>query len=92
MPPKISKAKNTTATNATTIKTSAGYAGQRHKNSAARCRERLHSLLETLWNMVPEEDRGSRGHQQPGSDISRAEKIGAVVGYIRKLKAEANQQ
>lgn len=70
--------------------TATGGRTQRHKNSAARCRERLHSLLETLWDAVPESDRNrlrKRNHEVP-QDMSRAEKIGIVVAYIRDMKDE----
>jgi len=64
---------------------------QRHKTSAARCRERLHSLLETLWDTVPETERqrlASKDQGRVGTDIPRAEKVAIVVAYIQKMKAD----
>jgi len=82
--------------NLNTTESSAGPGkNQRHKNSAARCRDRLHSLLETLWDTVPESERNrlrSKDNQDVGTEISRAEKIGIVVAYIRTIKAELYAQ
>jgi hypothetical protein len=67
---------------------------QRHKNSAARCRERLHALLENLWETVPEEERNRLSRRAGGEvgELSRADKIGIVVFYIRNLKSELNER
>jgi hypothetical protein len=65
------------------------------QNSAARCRERLHGLLENLWETVPENERIGLKRKGGGDDInelSRADKIGIVVSYMRKLKAEVNSR
>ena len=53
-----------------------------HNDSAMRSRARFNSVLDELWNEVPEKERMVDTSRQ----LCRAEKIEIVISYVRKLQ------
>ena len=53
-----------------------------HNDSAMRSRARFNTVLEELWNEVPEKERTVDSSRQ----LCRAEKIEMVISYVRKLQ------
>ena len=54
-----------------------------HNDSAMRSRARFNTVLDELWNEVPERDRMVT---DPSRQLCRAEKIEIVISYVRKLQ------
>jgi hypothetical protein len=60
---------------------------QFHNDSATRSRARFNNCLIELWNEVPESEKQQfLGNEDPGRQVCRAEKIEAVISYLRKLQ------
>jgi hypothetical protein len=53
-----------------------------HNDSAMRSRARFNSVLDELWNEIPEKERMVDASKQ----LCRAEKIEIVISYVRKLQ------
>jgi len=60
---------------------------QIHNDSAMRSRAKFNSVLDELWNEVPEGERqkATMG-MDPSRQISRAERVEIVIMYLRKLQ------
>jgi hypothetical protein len=54
-----------------------------HNDSAMRSRARFNTVLDELWNEVPERERMVA---DPSRQLCRAEKIEIVISYVRKLQ------
>jgi hypothetical protein len=64
---------------------------QIHNDSAMRSRARFNTVLEELWNEVPEDERSKAiAKSDPTRQLARAEKIEIVISYVRKLRMDAN--
>ena len=50
-----------------------------------RSRARFNSVLDELWNEVPERERTVT---DPSRQLCRAEKIEIVISYVRKLQKQ----
>jgi hypothetical protein len=60
---------------------------QFHNDNAMRSRARLNTLLNQLWDEVPESLRIRAMGGNPPKRLSRAEKIEAAVSYMRVMQA-----
>jgi len=64
---------------------------QIHNDSAMRSRARFNTVLDELWNEVPEDERSKAlAKSDPTRQLSRAEKIEVVISFVRRLRVEAN--
>ena len=53
-----------------------------HNDSAMRSRARFNTVLDELWNEIPEKERMADSSRQ----LCRAEKIEIIISYVRKLQ------
>lgn len=58
---------------------------QIHNGSAMRSRARFNTVLDELWNEIPEDNR-QEASMDASRQLSRAEKIEHVISYVRDLK------
>jgi len=59
---------------------------KRRSASAIQSRQRLHGLIDELWELVPQEQRLD---VRDGHLLSRVEKIERAIGFLKRLREQA---
>lgn len=64
-----------------------------HNQSASQSRARLNSGIDELWQLIPREERLSRGKERGIRErkVTRTEKIEHVIEYVMELQEEAQR-